>query len=70
MAFDDGYEEEVKSLLPRWLPMEETIDTYMYSLFMVMPEFLEHFNMSKEQIRNKFMENYGEENYKDNRYIK
>lgn len=60
LAFDEAYEEELKSLLPRWLPIKETIDTYMYSLFMVMPEFLEYFNMSKEQIKDKFIQNYGD----------
>lgn len=58
LGFQSEYIKQIKSFLPRWIPIEDTINKYMYPFFKVMPEFLTVLNISKNDLKNKIIKNY------------
>ena len=58
MAFEEDYIEPLKYFLSKWVSIEEAIDTFLYSLFEVMPKFLKTLNISKEDFKKTLIKNY------------
>ena len=58
LAFEEDYIEPLKYFLSKWVSIEEAIDTFLYSLFEVMPKFLKTLNISKEDFKKTLIKNY------------
>ena len=59
LALKNNYDiEHLKTLLPRWISIEETIETYLSPMFTVMPKFLKSLNMSKTDLKKTLIKNY------------